>query len=75
MSRSVLQLQSGPDGKLHREAPVEQPDTDFEVEVVIRPRPAARAFPPGYFDRIGSVKDERFTVHSKPPLPPPLEIE
>jgi hypothetical protein len=32
MTSIVLHSTSGPDGKLHLEVPVGQPDTDFEVE-------------------------------------------
>lgn len=75
MSTIVLQSKSGSDGKLHLEVPVDQPNTEFEVEVVVRPKNAARSFPPGYFDLIGSVDDETLIVHPQPPLPPPVEIE
>src|SRR5438034_7588942 len=34
----VLHSRSGPDGKLHLEVPVGQPDTEFEVEVLVRPK-------------------------------------
>ena len=67
---------SGPDSKLHLEVPVGQPNTEFEVEVVVRPKPPqGQGWPPGYFDLFGSIDDETFTVHPQPPLPPPLEIE
>ena len=71
----VLHSRSGPDSKIHLEVPVDRPDTDFEVEVLIRPKPGARILPPGYFDLIGSIDDETLTIHPQPPLPPPLEIE
>ena len=48
---------------------------EFEVEVVVRRKSAARSFPPGYFDLIGSVDDETLIVYPQPPLPPPVEIE
>jgi hypothetical protein len=75
MSNIVLQSRSGPDSKLHLEIPVSQPDSEFEVEVVVRAKPSARSFPSAYFDLIGSVDDETLIVHPQPPLPPPLEIE
>jgi hypothetical protein len=75
MTNIVLHSRSGPDSKLRLEVPVDQPDTDFEVEVVIRPKSAARTFPPRYWEMIGSVDDETLTVHPQPPLPPPVEIE
>jgi hypothetical protein len=72
MSAIVLQSKSGPDSKLHLEVPVGQPNTEFEVEVIVRPKRAERSFPPGYFDLIGSIDDETFIVHPQPPLPPPV---
>jgi hypothetical protein len=75
MTSIVLHSTSGPDGKLHLEVPVGSPNTEFEVEVVLRPKPAARTFPPGYFDLLGSVDDDTLTVHPQPPMSPPLEIE
>jgi hypothetical protein len=76
MSTIVLQSKSGPDSKLHLEVPVSQPDTEFEVEVVVRPKaPQGQGWPPGYFKLFGSIDDETFTVHPQPPLPRPLEIE
>jgi len=72
----VLTSRSGPDSKLHLEVPVDKPNTDFEVEVVVRPKAAeGNGWPPGYFDLFGSIDDETFTVHPQPPLPPPVEIE
>jgi hypothetical protein len=75
MKNIVLRSTSGPDGKLHLEVPVGQADTEFEVELVVRPKTMERKFPPGYFDLIGSVDDDTLTVHPQPPLPPPLEME
>jgi hypothetical protein len=71
----VLTSRSGPDSKLHLEVPVDKPNTDFEVEVVVRPKSGGKGWPPGYFDLFGSIDDETFTVHQQPPLPPPVEIE
>jgi hypothetical protein len=75
MSGIVLHSTSGPDSKLHLEVAVGKPNTEFEVEVVIRPMAGSRTFPPGYFDLIGCVDDETLTIHPQPPLPPPVEIE
>jgi hypothetical protein len=75
MTDFVLHSTSGPDGKLHLEVPVGQADTEFEVELVVRPKTKLRTFPPGYFSLIGSVDDDTLTVHPQPPLPPPAEIE
>jgi hypothetical protein len=76
MASIVLHSTSGPDGKLRLEVPVGSPNTEFEVEVVVRPKsPQGQGWPPGYFDLFGSIDDETFTVHPQPPLPPPVEIE
>jgi hypothetical protein len=61
MTRLVLHATSGPDGRLHLEVPVGSPNTEFEVEVVVRPKPGKVVLPPGYFDLIGSIDDETFT--------------
>ena len=72
----VLNSRSGPDSKLHLEVPVDEPNTDFEVELVVRPKkPEGKGWPPGYSDLFGSIDDETFTVHPQPPLPPSVEIE
>jgi hypothetical protein len=42
MTSIMLHSTSRPDGKLHLEVPVGVPNTEFEVEVVARPKP-----PPG----------------------------
>jgi len=75
MTSIVLYSTSGPDGKLRLEVPVGQADTEFEVELVVRPKTILRTYPPGYFNSIGSVDDDTLTVHPQPPLPPPVEVE
>ena len=75
MASLVLNATSGPDGKVHLEVPVGSPNTEFEVEVVVRPKSGKVVRPPDYFDLIGSIDDETFTVHPQPPLPPPVEME
>lgn len=76
MSTIVLQTKSGPDSKLHLEVPVGQPNTEFEVEVVVRPKPPRdQGWPPGYFDLFGSIDDDTFVRPPQPPLPPPVELE
>ena len=75
MTRIVLHSVTGPDGVLHLDVPLGRPDTAYEVEVVLHPRPAGGALPPAYFDLIGSVDDDTFVVHRQPPLPPPVELE
>jgi hypothetical protein len=76
MTSIVLTSTSGPDGKLHLEVPVGKPDTEFEVEVVVRPKPAAlKDWPPGYFNLFGSIDDETFVRPPQGELPPPVELE
>ena len=57
--------------------PLGQPDTEFEVVVVVQPKSLADTprLPPGYFDLLGSIDDETFIIHPQPPLPPPVELE
>ena len=75
MSTIVLQSKSGPDSKLHLEVPVGQPDTEFEVEVVVRPKnPNGEGWPPGYFDLFGSVDDETFVRPPQGELPAPVDF-
>jgi len=72
----LLQSKSGPDGKLHLVVPVGHADTEFEVELVVRPKPAqGLGWPPGYFDLFGSIDDETFDVPPQPPMPPPVRLE
>ena len=75
MSNIVLHSRSGQDGVLHLEVPVGQPNADFEVEVVIRPKLSGFVLPPGYFDLIGSIDDETFVRPPQGELPPFIETE
>ncbi len=75
MASIVMQSRSGPDSKLHLEVPVGEANTEFEVEVVVRPKGGSRVLPPGYFDLIRSVADDTLTIWPQPPLPPPVEFE
>jgi hypothetical protein len=76
MTSIVLNSTSGPDGKLHLEVPVGQPDTEYEVKVTARPKPVSvKDWPPGYFDLFGSVDDETFVRPPQGELPPPVELE
>jgi hypothetical protein len=67
---------TGPDGALSLRIPLGQPDTEFEVVVVVQPKSPAdtHRLPPSYFDLLGSIDDETFIVHPQPPLPPPVEL-
>ena len=75
MTSIVLHSTSEPDGKLHLEIPVGQPDTEFEVEVTARPKSAGIVLPPGYFNLIGSIDDEIFVRQPQGELPPPVDLE
>ena len=76
MASIVLQSKSGADSKLHLEVPVSQPDTEFDVEIVLRPRMVETpSWPPGYFDLFGSIDDETFVRPPQGELPPSVEIE
>jgi predicted ATP-dependent endonuclease of OLD family len=75
MTSIVLHTTSGPDGKLHLEVPVGQPDTEFEVEVKARPKGARVILPTGYFDLIGSIDDETFVRQPQGEVPPRVELE
>jgi hypothetical protein len=75
MASIVLHSTSGPDGKLRLEVPVGRPHTEFEVEVVVRPKSTGEGWPPGYFELFGSIDDETFIRPPQGELPPPAEIE
>jgi len=67
---------TGTDGTLTVRVPLGQPDTEFDVVLVVQPKAAANGtLPPGYYDLIGSIDDETFMVHPQPPLPPPVDVE
>jgi hypothetical protein len=67
----------GRDGALSLRIPLGQPDTEFEVVVVVQPNSSADTphLPPGYFDLLGSIDDETFLIHPQPPLPPPVGLD
>ena len=68
---------TGRDGALCLRIPLGQPDTEFDVVVVVQPKSFADTLrlPPGYFDLLGSIDDETFIIHPQPPLPPPVQVE
>ena len=67
---------TGTDGTLTVRVPLGQPDTEFDVVLVVQPKaPTNGPLPPGYYDLIGSIDDETFMVHPQPPLPPPVAVE
>jgi len=72
MATIVLKSRSGPDRKLHLEVPVEQADTEFEVEVVVRPKakPMTQAEYAAWVRSMGgSITDPTFE------RPPQLPLE
>lgn len=75
MSSIVFHTRSGPDSKVHLDVPVAAPNSEFEVEVVVRPKPGAPMLPTGYFDLIGSIDDETFTRPPQGQLLPAVELE
>ena len=69
------------DGALSLRIPLGQPETDYDVLVVLQPcakvsTPEERGWPPGYFDRTyGSIDDETFIRHPQGDLPKPVELD
>jgi hypothetical protein len=64
------------DGTLTLRLPLGQPDTEFEVIVVVQPKSdVRRGWPPGYFNLAGSIDDDTFVRPPQGELPPPVEIE
>jgi hypothetical protein len=75
MSNLLMRSRSGPDGKLHLEVPVSAPNTEFDIELVVRPhefRPGE--WPANYFDLFGSISDETFVRPPQGERPPAAEI-
>lgn len=70
----VLTSRSGPDGKLHLEIPVDQPDAEFEVTVEVRPKESKNILPPDYFKLIGTITDATFVRPPQGDLPPAVEL-
>jgi hypothetical protein len=69
---------TGPDGTLTLRVPLGTPNTEFDIVVVLQPKPKppqGRGWPPGYFDLFGSIDDETFVRPPQGELPPPVEIE
>jgi hypothetical protein len=75
MSNLLMRSRSGPDGKLHLEVPVSAPNTEFDIELVVRPHESsAEDWPAGYFDLFGSISDETLQRPPQGELPPAVEI-
>ena len=83
----VIQVsaKADPDGVIRLSIPVGAGGGEYELAVVVNPRPAVNGtaggktpeelgWPPGYFEKTyGSITDETFMIHPQPPLPPPPE--
>jgi hypothetical protein len=74
---------TGKDGALLLRIPLGEPETEFDVLVVVQPQetviptvaPEQRGWPPGYFDLAGSITDETFVRHPQGALPKPIDLE
>ncbi len=74
---------TGKDGVLLVRIPIGQPETDFDVVVVVQAKNQTVAadetdrngWPSGYFDLMGSITDESFVRPPQGTLPPAAEIE
>ena len=76
MDTVVMRSRSGADTKLRLEVHVGQPDTEFDVEVVVRPNPSTGGdWPAGYFDLFGSITDETFERPPQGAMPRAVELE
>ncbi|MFL5340069.1 MAG: hypothetical protein ACJ8F7_07950 [Gemmataceae bacterium] len=71
---------TGKDGALSLRVPLGQPDTEFEVLVVVQLHGAAgvqdRDWPAGYFDKtFGSIDDDTFERPPQGELPQPPVLD
>ncbi len=74
---------AGKDGILELRIPLGDPETEFDVVVIIQPRGSGRPpekkpaseWPPGYFDLFGSITDDTFERPPQRELPPPIELD
>lgn len=82
-----VSARSDPDGVLRLTIPVGSPGGEFEVAVVVTPRPAVNGparpktpeelgWPPGFLERtFGSIDDDSFVRPPQPPPDPPVSLE
>jgi hypothetical protein len=78
--RSIQIFQrSGDDGNLTLRIPVGEPDVEYDVLVMLRPKkPNVKAadWPPGFVDNTyGSINDDTFFRHPQGELPKPIEFD
>ena len=71
---------TGKDGMLSLRIPLGEPETEYEVLVVVQPKgtattPDDRGWPPGYFDLAGSIDDETFVRPPQGEMPRPVELD
>jgi hypothetical protein len=66
---------TGADGTLTVRVPLGQPNTEFDVVLVVQPKAAKGSWPPGYFDLFGSIDDDTFVRPPQGELPPPVDFE
>jgi hypothetical protein len=82
----TLRATSGADRTLHLNLPVELPDEEYDIAVVLTPKansngtgedtPESRGWPEGYFEHvIGSIDDDTFMRHPQGDLPKPVSWE
>lgn len=75
MTNFVMNSVSDANRKLHLEISVDEPNTEFEVEVLVRPRSPEFSLPPGYFDLIGMIDDDTFFRHPQGQSPEPVDLD
>jgi hypothetical protein len=76
MQTIQIRERTGTDGTLTVRVPLGQPDTEFDVVLVVQRKvPKGGGWPPGYFDLFGSVDDDTFVRPPQPEMPPPVDIE
>jgi hypothetical protein len=72
---------TGKDGALNLRIPLDKPETNFEVVVIVQPcaptsaTAAERGWPPGYFDLAGAITDETFVRQPLGEMPKPIDLE
>lgn len=74
---------TGKDGVLHVRIPLGRPEEEFEVVLVLQPKPIEpssalpdeQGWPQGYFELAGSIDDETFVRAPQGDLPKPTELE
>jgi hypothetical protein len=68
---ATFNIQSGPDGKLHFDIPVDQPDAEYQVEVLVRLAPVSAQ--EAYLDFLRRTAGAWQGEFERPPQSPPEE--